>query len=281
MCEPSSSPPIFFSAGDSARITGELHGRGVGQELALSADGRLDQIAEEDAEIAQDYQRQPEEEDRRAAVVLPIGAAGRKAAESQYVVAENCQDKDAVDHADQPQIQPHVAVENVAELMAHHPLQLFAGEISQRAGRDGHDRVTGLMARGEGIDRRLIIHHKDGRHRNARGQGHLLDDVQQPAFGQVGALRIDGPAAHHQGDGLAAGRQLGDLVETPQGDHQQCSRRDAQEKLGPPQAAVWRRRVVFRLAVDRVVGVRRFGAAQSDGHHQIDCNDDRRHRQSE
>ena len=55
--------------GDSARIASELHGRGVGQELALPADGRLDQIAEEHAEVAEDDQRQAEQEDGRAAAV--------------------------------------------------------------------------------------------------------------------------------------------------------------------------------------------------------------------
>ena len=40
-------------AGDALRIARELHGRGVGQILALPRDGRLDEIAEEQAEKAE------------------------------------------------------------------------------------------------------------------------------------------------------------------------------------------------------------------------------------
>ena len=46
---------------DPVRIAGELHGGGVGQELALSTHGRLDQVAEEHADIPQDVQRQAEQ----------------------------------------------------------------------------------------------------------------------------------------------------------------------------------------------------------------------------
>ena len=98
------------------------------------------------------------------------------------------QDEDAVDDADQAEVQPHVAVEDVAELVAHHALQFLAGEVSEAAGGDGHHGVAGLMAGGEGVDARLVVQHVDRRDGNAGGQGHLFDHVQQPPFGQVGAF---------------------------------------------------------------------------------------------
>ena len=106
----------------------------------------------------------------------------------------------------------------------------------QRAGGDGHDGVARLVPRGEGVDARFVVQHVDRRDGNARGQGHFLDHVQEPPFGQIGGLRIDGPSAEHQRDRFAAGRKLADFVQAAQRNDQQRSRRNAQEKLGLPEA---------------------------------------------
>ena len=52
---------LLEGAGDPVRIARELHGRRVGQELALAAHRGLDQVAEEDADIAQHVERQPDQ----------------------------------------------------------------------------------------------------------------------------------------------------------------------------------------------------------------------------
>ena len=122
----------------------------------------------------------------------------------------------------------------MAELVPQHALQFFAGEIFQAAGRNGHHGVARLMTGGKGVDARLMVEHVDRRHGHAGGQRHLLDHVQQPPFGQIDSLRVDGPATQHQGNRLAAGRQLGDLIQAPQGDHDDRSQRDPDEKLGVP-----------------------------------------------
>ena len=57
--------------------------------------------------------------------------------------------------ADQPDVQPHVAVEDVAELVGDDALQLVAGELLGAAAGDRHHRVAGRVAGGEGVDRLL------------------------------------------------------------------------------------------------------------------------------
>ena len=52
--------------GDSARIPRELHRRSVGQKLALTVDGGLDQLSEKDAQVAENHQHQADNEDRNA-----------------------------------------------------------------------------------------------------------------------------------------------------------------------------------------------------------------------
>ena len=98
-------------------------------------------------------------------------------------------------HADQPHVEPHVAVEDVAELVGDDALQLVAGELLGAAAGDADDRVAGRIAGGEGVDARLVVQQEHGRHRHAGGERHFLDDVQQPALDRVGRVGKHAPAA--------------------------------------------------------------------------------------
>ena len=102
----------------------------------------------------------------------------KRLAEAQDIVADDGQDEDAEDDADQAEVQPHVAVEDMAELVAQDALEFLAGEVMEAASGDGHHGIAGLVAGGEGVDSRLVVEHVDRRHRDAGGQGHLLDHVQ-------------------------------------------------------------------------------------------------------
>ena len=124
-------------------------------------------------------------------------------------------------------------------------MQFLPREVLEAAGRDGHHGVARLVAGGEGVDARLVVQHVHRRHGDARGQGHLFDHVQQPPFGQIGGLRIDRPAAEHQGDLLAAGRKLGDLVQAAQADDHERAQRDPGEERRIPQV-----RLGGRMGVD-------------------------------
>src|SRR5262245_4719935 len=63
---------LLESAGNPVRISGELHGRGIGQKLTLPAHRGLDEVAEEDADISQHVQGQAEERPEIDASLLAI-----------------------------------------------------------------------------------------------------------------------------------------------------------------------------------------------------------------
>src|SRR5258708_32739881 len=114
--------------GDAAGVAGELHGRGVGEEFALARHGGLDEPAEEIADVADDHQRQTDSEDARdAAALLPAAPADPPAAERlQDAAAQQADDEDAEHDCGDADIEPHVAVEDVAELVGDDALQLVA-----------------------------------------------------------------------------------------------------------------------------------------------------------
>ena len=128
--EPKLRPPIFLSA--PARPAGlrvNWTDGGVGEELALPADGGLDEAAEQDANPADEQQGQAEQGER----VLPAAGA-------QQYPADDRQAEDAEDDAHQAQVEAHVAVEDVAELVADDALQLVAGEQLHGAARSRRRR---------------------------------------------------------------------------------------------------------------------------------------------
>ena len=68
------------------------------------------------------------------------------------------------------------------------PLQLVAGQVSGCSrGVTRDDGVAGRVPGGEGVDPVLVLEQVDRWHRRARGDGHLLDDVQEPALVGVGS----------------------------------------------------------------------------------------------
>ncbi len=110
---------LLQRAGQAGRVAGELHRRGIGEELALPADGGLDEPAKEHADPANHDQHQAEQ--RQRVLVFAAAAAG-----VEQNPADDGQAKDAEDDAHEAQVEPHVAVEDVAELVADDALQLIA-----------------------------------------------------------------------------------------------------------------------------------------------------------
>ena len=66
---------LLERAGQAGRVARELHRRGVGEELALAADGGLDEAAEEDADPANQDQRQAEQGQRILVLTSAAGVA--------------------------------------------------------------------------------------------------------------------------------------------------------------------------------------------------------------
>ena len=156
--------------------------------------------------------------------------------------AGHADEQDAVEHAHQADVQPHVAVEDVAELVRDHALELVARQVADAAAGDADDRVARRVAGGEGVDPVLLVHQVDRRHGRARGDRHLLDDVEDLPLVGVGRLRRERPAAEHLGDGVPAARQRGDPVQAAAADQQQRPRRhDAEQGRVPEDVARGRR----------------------------------------
>ncbi len=98
-----------------------------------------------------------------------------------------------MDDADQTDIQTHVAVEDVAVLVCHHPLQLVPVQSLDTASRDPDHGVGGLVARRERIDR-VVLDEVDRWHGYTGGDRHLLDDVEHATLVRVRSVGIDEPA---------------------------------------------------------------------------------------
>ena len=203
-------------ARDALGVARELHRGGVGEELALARHRRLDQPAEEEAGVADDQQGGADEHDAAAAAAV-VAAAPR----AEQEVADLADEQDAGEHADHLHAEPHVAVEDVAELVRHHALQLVARQRARGALGDGHHRLVGAVARGEGVDAALAAQDVDVGHRDAGGDGHLVDDVQEPALVGVAGAALHPHAAGQLGHRVAAAAHLEHADQRADADHGQ------------------------------------------------------------
>jgi hypothetical protein len=137
---PSCRPPIFFKAPACPGLPRELHRRCIGQVLALPAEAGLDQSAEEQPDIADDQQANRHGDQRRR-VLRPA-----EAAVLEDLPADEGQHQDSEQQADQADVQAHVAIEDVAEFVGDHALQLVAIEPVQRAAGDRDHRIRSRVA---------------------------------------------------------------------------------------------------------------------------------------
>jgi hypothetical protein len=87
----------------------------VGQKFALAAHGGLDEAAKEDADKTDDDQGKPKQRQR---ILAP--------SRLDQDPPDNRQAKDPEDQAHEAQIEPHIAVQDVAELVTDNALQLIA-----------------------------------------------------------------------------------------------------------------------------------------------------------
>ena len=81
-------------------------------------------------------------------------------------------------HANQPQIEPHVAIENVAELVGNDALELLAGELFGTSAGDADHGIAGRIAGRERVEPLLFGEEENRRHRHARGQRHLFHHIE-------------------------------------------------------------------------------------------------------
>src|SRR5690606_29603077 len=141
---------------DAGGIAGELDGRSVGQKFSLPGNGGLNESAKKVTDITNDEQREADGEDTdddAAGVFIVAGRAHAHAAQRpDHTATDQPDDENTEDEGGQLDVEPHVAVEDVAELVADDALQLVAREFFERALGDRDDRIAGGQAGSEGID---------------------------------------------------------------------------------------------------------------------------------
>src|SRR5690606_4737396 len=177
----------------------------------------------EDADIAEDEEREADEDDT-AVPVLPA-ARGRAGAPAHEAATDDGEEEEPVEEPDQVDVQPHVAVEDVAELVGDDALELIAVEVLEGSAGHGHGRVVDRVAGGEGIDGLFLVEDEDGGHGHAGRDRHLLDHVEEAALVRVPGAGLDSPAAEelrHMGSALPEARH------TPAG----ASSDDARDRRG-------------------------------------------------
>ena len=118
---------------------------------------------------------------------------------------------DAEQYPDEAHVQAHVAVENMAEFMPDHALQLIPVQPIQRAPRDGNDGLVLIEAGSKRIDGAFALHHIDARTGDAGGDRHFFDHVLQPALLRLAGRRQHQPPSGHPRDGVAAFAQTQDF----------------------------------------------------------------------
>ncbi len=107
---------LFQRSGKTGRIAGELHRGGIGKKFPLARHGRLDHATKEQPGITHHQQCQ-------ARCDNPAGISRATApTATQNHASGQCQQQDTVENANQPNIEAHIAVEDMAELMGDHSL---------------------------------------------------------------------------------------------------------------------------------------------------------------
>src|SRR5437868_7960113 len=110
----------------------------------------------------------------------------------------------AGENAEGLDVEPHVAVDDMAELMGDDALQLISLEAVDCTLRDANASVLDVQAGGEGVDAAFADEYEHGRRLDAGGDGQLFDDVEQlRLIGIIGRIR-DARTAEEASDVAAA-----------------------------------------------------------------------------
>ena len=180
---------------DPVRVPRELHRRGIRQKFPLTRYGTFDQLAEENPDISHHHHQEPAKRDQRRDIPFAAPAAPRPPGPQggpHHPVPHHGDDQYPVQDPHQPDVQAHVAVENMAEFMRDHALQFVPRQLDRRPAREAHHRIPGIESRGKGVDGILPIEQVNGRHLRPGRNGHLLHHVHDLTFQRVGRGRIKG-----------------------------------------------------------------------------------------
>src|SRR5690606_2026466 len=113
---------LVKSASQTFRVAGELNRSSVGQILSLPGNGSLDESAKEQAQIANCGKTEPAyQQERHGFGTIPVAA--HMTGTAQQELSHLTDQQNACQHGHQTDIEPHVAIENMAEFMADYSLQ--------------------------------------------------------------------------------------------------------------------------------------------------------------
>ncbi len=243
---------LLQRAGEPFRLACELHGRSVGEALALARDACLDEAGEQHADAADDDQRHADRERRGdAAVVAAAAAAARVASAAQQPPADERQHENAEGEADQLLVEAHVAVQDVTDLVRDDALQLGSFEMLERAACHGDGGIAGRETGRKRVDARFLLEDVDLRNGQAGRQRHLLDDVDEAALERVVAFAGDARAAEHPRDMAAAARERRGTRQARHDHEPERAERDAEHEPAvaveplPPVLGAEKQRVVL------------------------------------
>src|SRR5215211_193071 len=192
---------LLQRVGQSLGITGELDGGGVGEILALAGDGELEETGEDGSEDGEH-----DGDDDHYELYVPTASPAPASAATEPEAAQEevgDQDRGADQDADQHRV-ADVEVADVGHLVRDDALELVPVELVQEAGGHGDGGVLRVATRGEGVGGG-IVDNVDLRHRKARGQRHLLDDVEEDGGVVVGDLLRARGGEHHPGAAVVGG----------------------------------------------------------------------------
>src|SRR5919199_4264944 len=174
-------------------IAGQLDRAGVGEVLPLAAYGELQQTGKD---RGQDRENDGDEDhyqlDLPASLALPSPTTSPPETAQEEVGDENGgTDEDTDEHG-----VADVVVAHVGHLVRDDALQFVPVQLLEQARGYGYGGVLRAAARGEGVGGR-VLDDVDLRHRQAAGDGHLLDDVEEDGGVLVGYLSSPGGGEHH------------------------------------------------------------------------------------
>ena len=182
-------------------ISGELRRRGVRKELALARYSTLDEPREEGADRADKPQRDAgediddEERQRTAALALAFAARNHNDARAvfsvstkqrQHALPKTRDGGNASDKRSETKVKPHVAVQDVAELVRNNTLQLIARKPLKRAASHAYGRRRRVCPRRKRVDSAFSLKNPYGRHVESGRDGHLLADIEKTVSRKVG-----------------------------------------------------------------------------------------------
>ena len=232
---------------DALRLPCELHSRRIGQVLALARNACLDDACEKHADGAEDGEAETDNQDyRRTAVTAAAHDTGMMTTADDQP-ANQRKHHDAEQDPHQPDVETHVAIEDMAELVRDHALKFVAVEEFERTSRHGNGRITGREAGSKRIDPAFLFEHIDLRYRHAGGNRHFLDDVAQPATQGIAHVGCNQRAAHLACDRAAARGQGSGFEHAGAKDKQRCEQRGGNEN-----ARIAGRELTGRVAVSRL-----------------------------